>query len=77
MIKTTTGSSVFAGARNGLKQSYYLLGNGRSITLDNITKPSGDQKLYAYLNHNFSSYLANNFAKFDTNSYGKISENEL
>ena len=77
MIKTTTGSSVFAGAINGIKQSYYLLGNGSSITLDNIIHPNDEQKMYAYLNHNFSSYLANNFAKFDLDKDGKISETEL
>lgn len=77
MIKTTTGNSIFASAINGIQQSYYLLGNGSSVSLENIVNPKTDQRLYSYLNQNFSSYLANNFAKFDTNSDGKISEDEL
>lgn len=77
MIKTSTGSSIFAGAVNGIKQSYYLLGSGQSLSLQNIVNPDKEQRLYSYLNQNFSSYLANNFAKFDTDSNGVISEEEL
>lgn len=74
----TMGTSLFASAANGLKSTYYyLLQDGKGLTMDNIMNQKTDDKMHSYMNYNFSSYLASNFGKFDTNGDGIISEKEM